>query len=155
MAETLGSICDKLTIIKLKQFHSSDRVRLNSLHDQEKRLKTEIDQFVFNAFNNYIPLDQLSFKANKVFKQQGNEIIKVKGDFGSLFCQLAEINCNLWHAQEKVYDFENVLAKDKNKVVKQLAILNLNRNQCIDEIDRTFVGLIVKKLKTENKKSKI
>jgi len=31
MAETLGSLCDKLTIVKLKQFHTGDVQRLESL----------------------------------------------------------------------------------------------------------------------------
>ena len=35
MAETLGSLCDKLTIVKLKQFHNEDKNRLESLQQQE------------------------------------------------------------------------------------------------------------------------
>ena len=31
MAETLGSLCDKLTVVKLKQFHADDPQRLESL----------------------------------------------------------------------------------------------------------------------------
>jgi hypothetical protein len=36
MAETLGSLCDKLTIVKLKQYHTEDSKRLESLGQQEK-----------------------------------------------------------------------------------------------------------------------
>jgi len=28
MAETLGSLCDKLTIVKLKQWHTTDKTRI-------------------------------------------------------------------------------------------------------------------------------
>jgi len=37
-----------------------------------------------------------------------------------------------------MYEFEKVPAMEKNIVVKQLALLNLERNFCIDEIDRQF-----------------
>ena len=48
------------------------------------------------------------------------------------------MNCELWHEQEKVYDFAAVPGDQKDAVVKQLAILNLQRNECIDRIDRAF-----------------
>jgi len=74
MAETLGSLCDKLTIVKLKQYHTVDQGRLSSLSIQEKQLAAEINDFIADALNGLIPLNQLTFKANKVFKQQGNEV---------------------------------------------------------------------------------
>ena len=45
MAETLGSLCDKLTIVKLKQYHTGDIQRLESLAHQEKQLCEEIDTY--------------------------------------------------------------------------------------------------------------
>jgi hypothetical protein len=147
MAETLGSLCDKITIIKLKQFHSSDSNRLRSLLEQETRITKEVDQFISDALNGLIPLNHLSFKANKVFKQKDNRILEIKGNLGELFALLANVNCDLWHAQEKVYEFEKVPAKDKNRVIKKLAILNLERNGCIDEIDKSFTKLLNKNKK--------
>lgn len=145
MAETLGSLCDKLTIVKLKQYHSEDETRLASLSVQEKQLAKEIDDFIADAVNGLIPLNQLTFKANKVFKQQGNEVSDVKGSFGEVFAELAKVNCDLWHEQEKVYEFEKVLPAEKDVVVKKLAILNLQRNKCIDSIDTDFMNLIANK----------
>ena len=52
------------------------------------------------------------------------------------------VNCKLWHEQEKVYDFEKVPSAEKDTVVKQLALLNLERNKCIDQIDRQFHHLV-------------
>ena len=49
MAETLGSLCDKLTIVKLKQWHSEDETRLQSLAKQEQQLQQEINDFIGNA----------------------------------------------------------------------------------------------------------
>jgi hypothetical protein len=117
MAETLGSLCDKLTIVKLKQFHSEDSYRLSSLATQEKQLCEEIDWFIRDAVTGEIPSERL-------------------------VSELARVNCELWHEQEKVYDFEKVAPDEKNVVVKQLAILNLQRNQCIDKIDKKFQQII-------------
>jgi len=145
MAETLGSLCDKLTIVKLKQYHTEDNARLESLGQQEKLLANEINDFIADAVNGLIPLNQLTFKANKVFKQQGNEVKEVEGTLGEVFAELAKVNCDLWHEQEKVYEFENVLPSEKDVVVKKLAILNLQRNKCIDNIDTNFTSLIANK----------
>jgi hypothetical protein len=142
MAETLGSLCDKLTIVKLKQWHSEDPTRLQSLDQQERRLASEINEFVRAAVAGNIPAEHLTFPANKVYKQQGNSTTTIAGRIGELFSRLARVNCDLWHEQEKVYDFEKVPAAEKDKVVKQLALLNLERNQCIDGIDREFRSTI-------------
>lgn len=144
MAETLGSLCDKLTIVKLKQFHSEDAERLQSLASQQAQLQNEINEFVANALNGETPVERLAFAANKVFKSQGNEIGEVTGSIGEIFGLLAETNCELWHEQEKVYDFEQVPSHQKDTVVKQLALLNLKRNSCIDQIDLRFKSAVEK-----------
>ena len=142
MSETLGMLCDKLTIVKLKQYHSEDPVRLESLAGQEKMLQEEIDGFVADAVAGNIPVEKLSFASNKVFKKEGNTVKDITGTIGGVFSQLADVNCRLWHEQEKVYEFEQVPVPEKDIVVKQLALLNLERNKCIDEIDRQFADLI-------------
>lgn len=141
MAETLGSLCDKLTIVKLKQFHSEDAARLNSLKTQEVQLTDEINQFISDALLGKIPLEKLSFSANKVYKQEGNEIRNINGNMGELFAELAKVNCDLWHEQEKVYEFNNVPIEEKDVVVKKLAILNLERNKCMDAINSILIEL--------------
>lgn len=144
MAETLGALCDKLTIVKLKQWHSEDPVRLSSLNQQENQLIQEIDEYVERGISGQIPPDKLVFAANKVFKAEGNQVSEITGNLGAVFAELAHTNCALWHEQEKVYDFESVPAKEKDKVVKELAILNLKRNKCIDRIDTEFKSTIDK-----------
>jgi hypothetical protein len=138
MAETLGTLSDKLTIIKLKQWHSEDAERQKSLKLQEQQLISEINEFIVNAVNGAIPLEKLTFSSNKVFRKEGNEISAIKGEIGFLFAQLAHTNCELWHEQEKVYEFEKIPVDQKDIVVKRLAILNLERNRCMDEIDQQF-----------------
>ncbi len=143
MAETLGSLCDKLTIVKLKQFHTQDLERLKSLAAQEEQLEGEIDTFVKDALAGNIPPERLTFASNKVFKKEGNAVAEVDGTIGEVFSRLAEVNCSLWHEQEKVYEFEAVPSEEKDGVVKQLALLNLSRNQCIDQIDRQLSLAVV------------
>ena len=142
MAETLGSLCDKLTIVKLKQYHSDDADKLSSLGIQETLLQQEINEFVVSAVNGSIDSNRLTFASNKVYKQEGNIVVDVVGNIGEVFAQLANVNCRLWHEQEKVYDFGMVPEKEKNRVVRQLALLNLERNKCIDRIDQQFVKMI-------------
>ena len=144
MAETLGMLCDKLTIVKLKQYHTADSIRLKSLEDQAELLQTEINDYVSDAVNGNIAVEKMTFASNKVFKKEGNNVQDVVGNFGEIFFQLADVNCKLWHEQEKVYEFEKVPLEEKDKVVKQLAILNLERNKCIDAINELFVTLIKK-----------
>lgn len=142
MAETLGTLSDKLTIVKLKQYHTEDAARLESLARQEAQLQKEIDEFIAAAMKGEIPLHKLTFSANKVYKENGNEIQEIKGSIGDIFSLLADTNCKLWHVQEKVYEFETVPVEEKDRVVKDLAILNLERNKCIDEMDKAFLSII-------------
>jgi len=144
MAETLGSLCDKLTIVKLKQYHSEDPIRLESLKKQEGQLILEIDEYLSDVVNGNIPLEKLNFAANKVFKKEGNDVRDIHGEIGDIISELAKVNCELWHEQEKVYDFESVPLEEKNLVVKRLAILNLERNKCMDAINLKLVDLISK-----------
>jgi len=144
MAETLGMLCDKLTIVKLKQYHTEDAEKLKSLAVQAGQLQLEIDEYVNDALQGRIPQERLTFDANKVYKQEGNRVAEVTGFFGELVAQLADTNCLLWHEQEKVYEFEKVTPDQKDHVVKQLAILNLQRNKCIDGINLLFKNLINK-----------
>ena len=142
MAETLGMLCDKLTIVKLKEFHTDDKVKLDSLRRQAILLQDEIDEYFTQAVNGGIPTDRLTFASNKVFKKEGNEINDVSGGIGEIFYQLADVNCRLWHEQEKVYEFEKVPATEKDVVVKRLATLNLERNKCIDAINEQFASFV-------------
>lgn len=144
MAETLGMLCDKLTIVKLKEYHTEDSDRLNSLQTQSRQLQEEIDMYVNDAVTGKIDPSKMTFAANKVFKKEGNTVGEVTGNLGEVFYQLADVNCRLWHEQEKVYEFETVPVDEKDKVVKKLALLNLERNKCIDSINNQFAQLIIK-----------
>ncbi len=145
MAETLGMLCDKLTIVKLKQYHTTDELKQESLTIQARQLQEEIDTYLDDAINGRIDTAKMTFASNKVFKKDSNKVNEVTGNIGEVFYQLADVNCRLWHEQEKVYEFETVPEAEKNTVVKQLALLNLERNKCIDAINNQFILLIKNK----------
>lgn len=145
MAETLGSLCDKLSIVKLKQYHTEEAASLVSLGKQELQLREEIDTFLADAISGAISPERLSFSANKVYKREGNTVARVVGTIGAVFAQLADVNCRLWHEQEKVYDFTHVPVEEKDRVVKQLAVLNLERTRCIDAIDENLRRLVTER----------
>jgi len=138
MAETLGTLADKLITVKLKLWHTEDAERIASLEAQEKQLENEIDEFVAAAMSGRIPIEKLTFAANKVYKKDGNAISDFSGSIGELFSQLAETDCRLWHIQEKVYEFEQIPIAEKDEVINELAVVNLERNQCIDRLDQEF-----------------
>jgi hypothetical protein len=144
LAETLGSLCDKLTTVKLKRWHTDDPRRLQSLAEQETQLHEEIDEFVSAAIAGNIPVERLTFAANKVYKKDGNVVPQIRGGFGETFAQLADTVCKLWHVQEKVYEFEAIPMDQKDGVIKELAIVNLERNQCIDRVDEQFRSFVEK-----------
>ena len=143
MAETLGTLVDKLTTVRLKLWHTEDPERTRSLTSQERQLEDEINEFVSGAISGEIPIERLTFAANKVYKKDGNVVPDFHGTIGQMVSQLAEVNCRLWHVQEKVYEFEQIPADQKDDVIKQLAIVNLERNQCIDQLDQEFRNAVV------------
>ena len=142
MAETLGSLCDKLTVVNLKIWHSDDEAKLTSLLKQAKNIQDEINEYVADAVKGNINPERLTFASNKIYSTKGNDIEEIEGSISIVFSKLAEVNCELWHQQEKVYEFEKVPVEHKNSVVKNLALLNLKRNKCIDLIDRQFADMV-------------
>jgi len=138
MAETLGTLADKLTTVKLKLMYSEDPERIQSLQAQERQLQEEMNELIGGALSGEIPIERLTFAANKVYKKEGNVVPEFHGTLGQMFSQLAEVNCRLWHVQEKVYEFEQIPMNQKDDIIKQLAIVNLERNQCIDKLDQEF-----------------
>jgi hypothetical protein len=142
MAETLGMLCDKLTVVKLKEYHTTDAKRLESLATQALQLQEEIDEYVSLAMAGGIPTEKLSFASNKVYKQRDIRFRNLPNTVGSVFYELAAVNCELWHEQEKVYDFAAVPVAEKDKVVEKLAVLNLERNNCIDKINALLVDMV-------------
>lgn len=136
MSETLGSLCDKLTVVKLKQWHTDNKDKLKSLKSQESQLVQEIDELVYSAINGEISIDRLTFAANKVYPNFNES--SITGGLGEVIAKLADANSKVWHEQEKAYHFESIPIEEKDQVVKNLMVFNLERSRCIDQIDLIF-----------------
>jgi hypothetical protein len=143
VAETLGSLCDKLTVVKLKQWHTEQQDKLQSLELQEKQLVQEIDEFVSLAISGDIISDRLTFAANKVYPKFNES--SIVGSVGEIISKLASANLKVWHEQEKAYCFDDFPISEKNQIVKNLMVFNLERSHCMDQIDRLFRNYIISK----------
>jgi hypothetical protein len=143
MAETLGSLLDKLTVVKLKQWHTEKSDKLQSLKLQEKQLIQEIDEFMSLAIRGYIIPERLTFTANKVYPKFNES--SITGSIGEIIAKLADANSKVWHEQEKAYNFDSVPVADKDQIVKNLMVFNLERSRYIDQIDILFRNAIISK----------
>ena len=127
--ETLGSLVDKLSIIKLKQYHTpfDNNERFTSLDEQEESLIEEIDEYVLKNDARVIP-------ANKICDIK----VHVSGTMGGLISDLAMTNTKIWHLQEDLYNFSNLPDDKKDYTVINIAKLNIKRTALIEEIDKEF-----------------
>src|SRR5438105_15403508 len=119
MAETLGSLCDKLATVKLKLWHTDDAERLQSLRGQEQQLHQEIDEFMSAAVSGEIPIERLSFAANEAYRKEGNVVPDFRGTLGESFAELGHTVCKLWHGQARVYECESVPMDQTDVVIKK------------------------------------
>lgn len=143
MAETLGSLCDKLTIVKLKIYHTKneDKERKEKLSKQDMQLRKEINDYFADAISGKVPHEYLTCETLKIhtgISVADNPVFNI----GSSVASLADANCDIWHLQEKLYNFENVPAGMKNIVVRKIAISNIKRTKCIDDINQQFKELL-------------
>jgi hypothetical protein len=130
--ETLGSLCDKISVVKLKIWHNEDPRRGESLKQQEQELCEEIDSYLASALRGDIPLDKVTAPSNKI---SALPTPCVSGGVGTLLARLAEVNTAIWHDMEKAYEFEKVPLGEKDQLMRKLMGTNLERNACIDQID--------------------
>jgi hypothetical protein len=143
MSETLGSLIDKLIVVKLKAYHTKrdDNIRCEILSSQERQLRTEINEYVTGAISGKIPQDRLTFELNKVHTGLTVPTIPVVSIAGSI-AALADVNIDIWHLQEKMYNFAAVPEGKKNFIIRSISMFNVQRSNCIDDINRQFKELI-------------
>lgn len=139
MAETLGSLCDKLIITNLKKSHTNDLEKIDSLGRQIELLKSEIDSYLVDALKGVIPIERLNFAAHKVYNKSKYLIDEPIPRFGEAINELSSINIKLWDTQDKVYNFSDLQPKEKEETIVHLATLNLERNKLIEEINLKLI----------------
>ena len=139
MSETIGSLIDKLTIVELKSYHGTENATLVDLNNQRRQLQEEIDEYLMDALHGIIRPERLVFNSNKVYAKEGNRFVDIQIEgFGDAVAVLASINCQIWHEQEKIYEWSKLSLPQKDIVIPSIAKLNLQRSKCIDDINELF-----------------
>lgn len=156
MAETLGSLVDKLTIKGIRAWHieneqttldpSQKKNALNSLAAQKRDLVEEINDFVQKALEGSVRGRDQKFKLYKNPRSAFSTY-----DIGALMELLAQENLTIWRLEDEVRrddipDRAIVLAKRK------IDASNQRRNDLIDRIDEALEAKI--KTNAKNKRSK-
>lgn len=135
MAETLGSLVDKLAIKNIRLYHlkkrkGKDRVRMNIVESQRRDLINELDQFLAQALKGKVKLKDEKVKLYRQPKVKE----KISKTLGGLVAQLCERNLELWLLEDEVRRTDVTYAY-VGKIKRKIDIANQSRNDLIDRID--------------------
>ncbi|MFH1578395.1 MAG: DUF4254 domain-containing protein [Candidatus Omnitrophota bacterium] len=157
MAETLGSLIDKLTIKDLRQYYLKNMLKpsrgkrsggkqpktksfsgiilkkkLRLVGSQKKDLIEEIDNFITAAVKGKVKIREDKLKLYNAPEDMGR--IPKSGSFGEIMTHLAQKNLELWHLEDEAR------RKDVNhayigKIKNKIDLANQQRNDLIDAMD--------------------
>ena len=144
MAETLGSLVDKLSIKNLRIWHldealeqknTSDYAELKAKRDladkQRKNLVNEINDFLVSAFKAEVCIRDEKIKLYANTNVSSSDSIKKLGEAVS---ELAFRNIKLWHCEDEVRrtDLADV---EIVKIKRRIDTTNQERNDLMDKVD--------------------
>ena len=144
MAETLGSLVDKLSIKNLRIWHldealeqknSSDYAELKAKRDladkQRQTLVNEINDFLVSAFKGEVCIRDEKIKLYANTNVSSSDSIKKLGEAVS---ELAFRNIKLWHCEDEVRrtDLADV---EIVKIKRRIDTTNQERNDLMDKVD--------------------
>ena len=144
MAETLGSLVDKLSIKNLRIWHldealeqknTSDYAALKAKRDladkQRQTLVKEINDFLVSAFKGQVCIRDEKIKLYANTNVSSSDSIKKLGEAVS---ELAFRNIKLWHCEDEVRrtDLADV---EIVKIKRRIDTTNQERNDLMDKVD--------------------
>ena len=144
MAETLGSLVDKLSIKNLRIWHldealeqknASDYSELKAKRDladkQRQNLVNEINDFLVSAFKGEVCIRDEKIKLYANTNVSSSDSIKKLGEAVS---ELAIRNIKLWHCEDEVRrtDLADV---EIVKIKRRIDTTNQERNDLMDKVD--------------------
>ena len=144
MAETLGSLVDKLSIKNLRIWHLdealeqknvSDYAQLKARRDladkQRQNLVNEINDFLVSAFKGEVCIRDEKIKLYANTNVSSSDSIKKLGEAVS---ELAFRNIKLWHCEDEVRrtDLADV---EIVKIKRRIDTTNQERNDLMDKVD--------------------
>lgn len=154
MAETLGSLVDKLTIKDIREYHLSQMLKekkqkfsqkqleakLKILSKQKQDMMREIDKFVVVAFSGKLSLRDEKLKVYNDLKDMGR--INLSKSMGQAISGLANKNLELWHLEDEARR-KDVSLSYIGKIKKLIDPANQQRNDYIDRIDQLLEEEVV------------
>ena len=144
MAETLGSLVDKLSIKNLRIWHldealehknTSDYAELKAKRDladkQRQNLVNDINDFLVSAFKGEVCIRDEKIKLYANTNVSSSDSIKKLGEAVS---ELAFRNIKLWHCEDEVRrtDLADV---EIVKIKRRIDTTNQERNDLMDKVD--------------------
>ena len=135
MAETLGSLVDKLTIKNirldnLRKKGKKSKKKINIVQSQRGRLIEEMNQFLAQALKGKIKLKDEKVKLYR----QSRVGEKISGTLGALVDYLCQKNMQLWHLEDEARR-SDVSEAYIGRIKREIDIANQKRNDLIDQID--------------------
>ncbi len=144
MAETLGSLVDKLSIKNLRIWHldealeqknKSDYEELKAKRDladkQRQNLVSEIDDFLGAALRGEVCIRDEKIKMYNNTNVSSSESIEKLGEAVS---ELAFRNIKLWHCEDEVRRTD-LADSEIVKIKRQIDSTNQERNDLMDKVD--------------------
>lgn len=151
MAETLGSLIDKLTIKTLRQYHlqkslqssrktgfrkrfskSELKKKLKFVRVQKNDLLREINSFIVAAINGKVKLREEKFKLYNAPYDIGR--IPKLDTLGQAISALAQKNAHLWSLEDEARR-KDVSDAYIGKIKRKIDFANQQRNDLIDALD--------------------
>ncbi len=153
MAETLGSLIDKLSIKNLRYWHLDEAVKAKFASDpqkkelvakmelvdrQRKELSEEIDVFLNAALAGEVKIRDEKVKLYTNLNVSPSEDLNRLGETVS---KLAMSNIKLWHLEDEVRR-EDLPDSEIVKIKRTIDTNNQERNNFMDKVDEILEGSV-------------
>jgi len=153
MAETLGSLIDKLSIKNLRYWHLDEdaqdkdgsdpqkeelTAKMKLVDRQRKELLEEIDGFLEAAFAGKVRIRDEKVKLYKNLNVISSEDLNHLGETVS---KLAMSNIKLWHLEDEVRR-EDLPDADIVKIKRTIDTNNQERNNFMDKVDEILENFV-------------
>jgi hypothetical protein len=153
MAETLGSLIDKLSIKNLRYWHLDEAAQARDASDlqkqelmdkmelvdrQRKELLEEIDIFLSSALAGEVRIRDEKVKLYKNLNVTSAEDVNHLGEAVS---KLAMSNIKLWHLEDEVRR-EDLPDADVVKTKRKIDTNNQERNNFMDKVDEILENFV-------------
>ena len=146
MAETLGSLIDKLSIKNLRSWHLEEMIagkngtkteveelkaKLETVEWQRQDLQQEIDAFFDGALKGKVKIRD---KKVKLYDNPAAVSAEGMDDLGNAISELALRNIKLWHLEDEVRRTD-IPDAEVVRLKREIDTANQERNNFIDKID--------------------